>query len=78
MELHRPADAKERYLQTLKRTPGRPKAIYGIAVAAQATGDKITAQQRYQQFLALWKNADADRPEVTTAKEFLTKARAAQ
>ncbi len=78
MELHRPADAKERYLQTLKRTPGRAKAIYGIALAAQATGDKITAQQRYQQFLALWKNADTDRPEVTAAKEFLTKARAAQ
>jgi tetratricopeptide (TPR) repeat protein len=73
MELHRPADAKARYLQTLKRTPGRAKAIYGIALAAQAAGDKITAQQRYQQFLALWKNADIDRPEVTTAKEFLAK-----
>jgi len=77
MELHRPADAKERYLQTLKRTPGRAKAIYGIALAAQATGDKITAQQRYQQFLALWKNADTDRPEVTAAKEFLAKTRVA-
>ena len=77
MEFNRPADAKERYLQALKRTPGRPKAIYGIAVAAQATGDKITAQQRYQQFLALWKNADADRPEVTAAKEFLAKTRVA-
>src|SRR6266403_1169521 len=73
MELHRPAGAKARYLQTLKRTPGRAKAIYGIALAAQAAGDKITAQQRYQQFLALWKNADIDRPEVTTAKEFLAK-----
>jgi tetratricopeptide (TPR) repeat protein len=77
MELNRPADAKEQYLQTLKRTPGRAKAIYGIARAAQASGDKITAQQRYQQFLALWKNADPDRPEVTTAKEFLTKTRVA-
>jgi tetratricopeptide (TPR) repeat protein len=48
MELNRPADAKERFLQALKRTPGRPKAIYGIARAAQATGDKATAHQRYQ------------------------------
>jgi len=77
MEFNRPTDAKERYLQTLKRTPGRAKAIYGIALAAQATGDKITAQQRYQQFLALWKNADTDRPEVTAAKEFLAKTRVA-
>jgi hypothetical protein len=45
----------------------------GYALAAQAAGDKITAQQRYQQFLALWKNADIDRPEVTAAKEFLAK-----
>jgi tetratricopeptide (TPR) repeat protein len=73
MELNRSADAKERFLQTLKRTPGRPKAIYGIARAAQATGDKATAHQRYQQFLRLWKDADPDRPEVITAKEFLAK-----
>jgi tetratricopeptide (TPR) repeat protein len=77
MELNRPADAKERFLQALKRTPGRPKAIYGIARSAQATGDKGMAHQRYQQFLTLWKNADPDRPEVTTAKEFLAKEPAA-
>jgi Tfp pilus assembly protein PilF len=73
MELNRPADANERFLQALKRTPGRPRAIYGIAQAAQASGDHATAQQRYQEFLALWKNADADRPEVAVAKEFLAK-----
>ncbi len=77
MELNRPADAKEPFLQALKRTPGRPKAIYGIARAAQATGDRATAHQRYQQFLTLWKKADPDRPEVTTAKEFLAKEPAA-
>ena len=77
LELNRPADAKERFLQALKRTPGRPKIIYGVARAAQANGDKATAHQRYQQFLTLWKNADPDRPEVTTAKEFLAKEPAA-
>lgn len=74
MEFNRPAEAEERFLQALKRTPGRPKAIYGIARAAQATGDKVTAYQRYQQFLTLWKNADLDRQEVTAAKEFLAAA----
>jgi tetratricopeptide (TPR) repeat protein len=73
MELNRPADAAERFLQTLKRTPGRPKAIYGIARAAQARGDNATAKQRYQEFLAIWNNADPDRPEVAAAKEFLAK-----
>ena len=52
MELNRTADAKERFLEALKRTPGRPKAIYGIARAAQANNDKATDQQRYQEFLA--------------------------
>jgi len=77
MELNRPADAMERFLQTLKRTPGRPKAIYGIARAAQAKGDNATAKQRYQEFLAIWKNSDLDHPEVATAKEFLAKVPAA-
>src|ERR1700687_6086325 len=77
MELNRPADAMERFLQTLKRTPGRPKAIYGIARAAQTKGDNATAKQRYQEFLAIWKNADLDRPEVAAAKEFLAKVAAA-
>jgi hypothetical protein len=71
LELNRPADAHEQFVQTLKRTPGRPKAIFGLAQAAQATGDRDTAQQRYKEFLALWKNADPDRPEVAIANEFL-------
>jgi tetratricopeptide (TPR) repeat protein len=73
MDLNRTADAKERFLQVLKRTPGRPKAIYGIARAAETNNDKATAKQFYQEFLALWKNADADRPEVARAKEFLAR-----
>ncbi|HZE80028.1 MAG TPA: hypothetical protein VE604_03945, partial [Candidatus Polarisedimenticolia bacterium] len=77
MELNRPADAMERFLHALKRTPGRPKAIYGIARAARAKGDNATARQRYQEFLAIWKNSDLDHPEVATAKEFLAKVPAA-
>jgi tetratricopeptide (TPR) repeat protein len=73
LELNRPADAQEQFLQALKRTPGRPKAIYGLAQAARATGDREAAQQRYKEFLALWKNADPDRPEVAITNEFLAK-----
>ena len=73
MALHRPADALEQFLQALKRTPARPKAIFGIAQAAQAIGDQEMAQQCYQEFLTLWKDADGDRPEIATAKEFLAK-----
>jgi hypothetical protein len=73
MELHRPAAAREQFAQALKRTPGRPKAVYGLAEAAQASGDLEMARQHYTEFLALWKNADPDRPEVAIANEFLAK-----
>lgn len=71
MELHRPADAREQYLEALKRTPGRPKAIYGTAQAAQAVGDRETAQQSYNEFLTVSKDGDPDRPEIAAAKKFL-------
>jgi len=71
LELNRPADAREQFLRVLKRTPGRPKAIFGLAQAARATGDNVTARQRYQEFLNIWKDADRDRPEVVIAKQFL-------
>jgi predicted Zn-dependent protease len=46
LELHRPADAWRRFEETLRRIPGRPKAVYGIARAAEALGDRQTAIDR--------------------------------
>jgi tetratricopeptide (TPR) repeat protein len=72
MEMGRPADAMKHFMETLKRTPGRARAIYGIARAAQALNDKQTAIKRYTELLELWKNADNDRPEITAARRFLS------
>jgi hypothetical protein len=47
-------------------------AIYGIARAAETLGDTPTARARYTQFLELWKDADHDRPELATARGFIT------
>jgi hypothetical protein len=71
MEMNRPAEAEERFAETLKRTPGRPMAVYGIARAAEARGDNAAARQRYEEFLTIWKDADPNRPELATAKKFL-------
>jgi hypothetical protein len=71
MEMNKPAEAAERFVETLKRTPGRSMAVYGIARAAEARGDDATARQRYEEFLTIWKDADPDRPELATAKKFL-------
>ncbi len=78
MEMKRPAEAMKHFAETLRRTPGRPKAIYGIARAAEALGDKQTAIKRYTEFLELWKHAERDRPEITTAREFLSMEKARQ
>jgi tetratricopeptide (TPR) repeat protein len=71
LELHQPAEAATYFHKTLQRTPNRPKAILGLARAAQVQGDKPTARKRYEEFLTLWKTADPDRPEPAEAKQFL-------
>ncbi len=76
LEMKRPADAMKHFTETLRRTPGRPKAVYGIARAAEAVGDKETAIERYTELLALWKHADKDRPEIANARRFLSMRRA--
>jgi tetratricopeptide (TPR) repeat protein len=73
LDLNRPTEAVLYFRKTLLRTPNRPKAIFGLARAAQALGDNATARERYQEFLSIWKDADPDRPEIATAKEFLAK-----
>jgi tetratricopeptide (TPR) repeat protein len=71
LELNRPAEASTYFQKALLRTPNRPKIILGLARAAQAAGDNETATKRYQEFLAIWKTADPDRPELAEAREFL-------
>jgi tetratricopeptide (TPR) repeat protein len=73
LDLNRPAEAATYFQKTLQRTPNRPKAIFGLARAAQALGDNATARECYQEFLSIWKDADPDRPEVSAAKESLAK-----
>src|SRR5215467_7701227 len=68
---NQPAQAAAYFQKTLQRTPNRPKAIFGLARAAQAAGDNATARRRYEEFLRVWKDADQDLPEIATAKDFL-------
>jgi predicted Zn-dependent protease len=75
LELKRPAEAVTYFQRTLTRTPGRPKAIFGLARAAEALGENETATNRYQEFLSIWKAADSGLPELVQAKEFLAAQR---
>ena len=74
MEMNRPAEARKHFEETLRRTPGRPKAIAGIARAAEALGDTATATTQYTRLVEMWKSADPDRPELLAARRFLQAA----
>jgi predicted Zn-dependent protease len=71
MEMNRPAEARTHFEATLRRTPGRPKAIAGIARAADALGDIATAATQYTRLIEMWNRADPDRPELVAARRFL-------
>jgi len=50
-------------------SPLYPLAHVGLARAAALTGDTAKARKAYQDFLALWKDADADIPILIEAKQ---------
>ena len=74
MDMGRPAEARKHFEETLRRTPGRPKAILGIARAAKAMGDTAAAKEQYTRLIEMWKSADDDRPELQAARRFLRSA----
>jgi tetratricopeptide (TPR) repeat protein len=71
MEMNRPAEARTHFEETLRRTPGRPKAIAGLARAAEALGDSAGATTQYTRLIEMWTRADPDRPELVAARRFL-------
>lgn len=71
LELNRPAEATTYFQRALSRTPNRPKLIFGLARAAKVQGDLETAKKHYEEFLAIWRSADSDRPELAEAREFV-------
>jgi tetratricopeptide (TPR) repeat protein len=75
MDMGKPAEARKHFEETLRRTPGRPKAIAGIARAAEAMGDTATAKAQYTRLVDMWKSADSDRPELVAARRFLQSVR---
>jgi len=54
----------------------RPTWHYELAKLYEEKGLKAKAIQQYEKFLEIWKNADADRPELIDAKERLAKLKA--
>jgi tetratricopeptide (TPR) repeat protein len=74
MTMGKTAEARRHFEETLRRTPGRPKAILGIAQAAEAMGDTATARMQYTRLIEMWKDADRDRSELQAARRFMESA----
>ena len=62
--------ALETYEASLAVAPNRFKTLYGIAKAAERTGDRAKAKAYYAKLLDTAKAADTQRPELVEAKAF--------
>jgi hypothetical protein len=75
LKLRRGADAAAEFQKILDHRGQAPlSTLYplahvGLARAASISGDAPKARQAYQDFFALWKDADADLPALIEAKK---------
>jgi hypothetical protein len=63
--------AKTAYKDALVERPRSGFPLYGIAVASEQGGDIAAASKEYGEFLAAWKSADSDLPQLEHAGEFV-------
>ena len=68
--LKQPADALKEFQATLKKEPGRFRALYGAAKAASLANDRATARTYYSQLVKMCAKADSPgRPELAEARK---------
>jgi hypothetical protein len=63
--------AKAAYKEVLVERPRSGFPLYGIAMASEQAGDITAATAGYADFLAAWKSADSDLPQLSHARAFL-------
>jgi tetratricopeptide (TPR) repeat protein len=73
LDLGRPAEALRELETSQLKEPNRLRGYYGVARAAELSGDVGKAKAQYSQLVVLTAQADTERPEVTQAKAFLAK-----
>ena len=71
LEMGQAAPALREFETALKANPNRYRGIYGIARAADATGDRRKAADHYAKLMTLAKNADTARPELARAQAYV-------
>jgi tetratricopeptide (TPR) repeat protein len=69
LEMNEPAQALEQFEATLKKEPGRFRALYGAAHAAQLSGNRDASQKYFLALLTVCNRADKPgRPELIEAQ----------
>lgn len=66
------AGAHAAYAAALKERPNSGFSLYGMAQSSEAAGDAHAARDEYAKFLAAWRNADANQPELDHARAYLS------
>jgi len=64
-------DAKAAYKGALLDRPHSGFPLYGIALASEQAGDATAATAQYAEFLAAWKSADSELPQLAHARAYL-------
>jgi tetratricopeptide (TPR) repeat protein len=65
------AGAKAAYQQALSERPRSGFPLYGIAISSEKAGDSAAAAKEYQEFLAVWRDADPELAQVAHAQTYL-------
>ena len=73
LEVKQPGAALKEFEASQKREPNRFRNYAGSARAAEMAGDRAKAASYYEKLLALAKNADTTRAELTSAKQFASR-----
>jgi hypothetical protein len=63
--------AKSAYTAALVERPRSGFPLYGVAMASEQAGDRVAATAGYADFLAAWKSADSDLPQIAHARAYL-------
>jgi hypothetical protein len=71
LRFHRFGDALTQFRLAVKRTPRRTAALLGLARAAAALGDTVTAQRTYGELATIWRHADPGQRDVVEATTYL-------
>lgn len=63
--------AKAAYEEALVERPRSGFPLYGIAKASEQAGNATAAAAEYAEFLAAWKSADSDLPQLAHARDYV-------